>query len=94
MPLPILKNMAIKTTTNLDDIIECTVIFLSLPGTKAVTRVLLDPDGLLGRLKPGQAVIDLSTIDYIASTEMASAFTGKRHRIYGCTGFGDGGKCD
>ncbi|MDF2501618.1 MAG: 3-hydroxyisobutyrate dehydrogenase [Anaerosporomusa subterranea] len=64
-----------KTTTNLKDIAECDIIFLSLPDTKVVKAVLLGQ--LLGNLKKGQVVADLSTINYTASTEIAKALEEK-----------------
>ncbi len=37
------------------------VIFLSLPGGPQVESVVAGEDGLLGRLRPGQLIVDLST---------------------------------
>jgi len=67
----------VKTTTGLQDIAACDIIFLSLPDTKVVKEVLLGENGLLGSLKKGQVVADLSTIHYTASIEIAKALEDK-----------------
>lgn len=65
------------TTTKLQDMAQCDIIFLSLPDTKVVKMVLLGENGLLGSLKKGQIVADLSTINYTTSMEIAKAFEEK-----------------
>lgn len=67
----------IHATTNLQEITQCHLIFLSLPNSAAVKSVLLGKDGLLGGLKKEQIVADLSTIDYTASIEIAKALEKK-----------------
>ena len=62
-------------TTNLNDIAACDIIFLSLPDTKVVKDVLLVK--LLGDLRQGQVIADLSTIHYTASVEIAKALEAK-----------------
>ena len=66
-----------KTTTNLQDIAKCDLIFLSLPNTKVVQEVLLGDKGIVWSLNPGQIVADLSTIHYSTSTEIARIFETK-----------------
>jgi len=66
-----------QATVKLQDIAACDIIFLSLPDTKAVKRLLLGENGLLGSLRKGQIVADLSTINYTASTELAEALAEK-----------------
>jgi 3-hydroxyisobutyrate dehydrogenase-like beta-hydroxyacid dehydrogenase len=51
------------------------IIFLSLPDTEIVVSVMRD---LMPRLRPGTIVADTSTIDYLATVEIAQA----------CDGFG------
>lgn len=72
-----LEQKGVKTTTDMQEIAKCDIIFLSLPDTKVVKAVLLGEKGLLGSLKKGQVVADLSTINYTASTEIAKALAGK-----------------
>lgn len=72
-----LEQKGVKTTTNLQDIAGCDIIFLSLPDTQIVKVVLLGEKGLLGSLKKGQIVADLSTINYTASTEIAKVLAEK-----------------
>ena len=61
----------IATAASLTALSDCEVVFLSLPDTQIVEKVLLDPAGLVALLKPGAIVCDLSTIDYMASTRIA-----------------------
>jgi len=63
----------ISTASAFADFADCDIVFLSLPDTHIVEKVLLGNDGLLEFLKPGAIVCDLSTIDYMASTRIAEA---------------------
>jgi 3-hydroxyisobutyrate dehydrogenase-like beta-hydroxyacid dehydrogenase len=45
-------------------------IFLSLPNTEIVERVILGEDGIVQTGKPGLIVVDLSTIGYMATLEI------------------------
>ncbi|MDR3562982.1 MAG: NAD(P)-binding domain-containing protein [Negativicutes bacterium] len=74
---PEFQKRGVKTTTDLQDIAACDIILLSLPDTKIVKQVLLGENGLLGSLKKGQVVADLSTIHYTASVEIAKALEAK-----------------
>ena len=47
--------------------------FLCLPNAAVVQQILLGEAGLLARLKPGQVVVDLSTITYSATAEIGRA---------------------
>jgi 3-hydroxyisobutyrate dehydrogenase-like beta-hydroxyacid dehydrogenase len=67
----------IKTTEKLDAIALCDIIFLSLPNTEVVKQVLLGEKGIIGSMKKGQIVCDLSTIHYTATTEIAKALEQK-----------------
>ena len=60
-------------TTNLAGLADSDVVFLCLPNAAIVENVLSGKDGLLARLKPGQIVVDLSTITYSATTELGQA---------------------
>ncbi len=60
-------------TTNSADLADADVIFLSLPGSAAVQAVLTGENGLLPGLRQGQLVVDLSTITWSATVEIARA---------------------
>jgi 3-hydroxyisobutyrate dehydrogenase-like beta-hydroxyacid dehydrogenase len=60
-----------KTTTNLPDIAQANIIFLSLPNSEIVERVLLGEKGLIDKLGKGQILVDLSTITYATTLEIA-----------------------
>ncbi|MFU2208242.1 NAD(P)-dependent oxidoreductase [Solidesulfovibrio sp. C21] len=66
-PKAVNQTLAAGTTargaTCLADFADRNVVFTRLPLPREVKNVLLGPDGLLARLKPGAIVIDLSTID-------------------------------
>ena len=53
------------------------VIFLSLPGAPEVRAVCLGPDGLVALARPGQVVIDCSTVPVALARELAGAFTAR-----------------
>lgn len=67
----------IATASALSDFADREIIFLSLPDTHIVEKVLLGKNGLLEFLKPGTIVCDLSTIDYMASTRIAKSCESK-----------------
>jgi len=60
-------------TTNVSELADADIIFLCLPNGKIVHEFLLGEDGLIRRLKPGQTVVDLSTITHTTTTAVASA---------------------
>ena len=60
-------------TTNVSELADADIIFLCLPNGKIVHEFLLGEDGLIRRLKPGQTVVDLSTITHTMTTAVASA---------------------
>ena len=57
--------------------LQCDTIFLSLPGEVEVRGVCLGAMGLLDNARPGQTIVDCSTIPVKASQEIAAAFAGK-----------------
>ena len=61
-----------KATRNVQDLAECALIFLSLPNDSVVRAVVLGENGLLPKLSAGQIVVDLSTITYDATKEIAA----------------------
>lgn len=60
-------------TTDVSELADADIIFLCLPNGKIVHEFLLGEDGLIRRLKPGQTVVDLSTITHTTTTAVASA---------------------
>jgi 2-hydroxy-3-oxopropionate reductase len=52
---------------------ETSVIILMLPNSPDVERVVLGPQGLLGGVRAGQTVIDMSTISPLVSQKVAAA---------------------
>jgi len=66
-----------ETSTNLSEIAKADIIFLSLPNTKIVKEVLLGENGLIKHCREGLIVVDLSTITYKGTLEIASSFKEK-----------------
>jgi len=60
-----------STTSDISEVAKADIIFLSLPNTKIVKSVLLGEKGLIKHLKKGQIVVDLSTITYTGTLEIA-----------------------
>jgi 3-hydroxyisobutyrate dehydrogenase-like beta-hydroxyacid dehydrogenase len=70
---PEFESKGASGTTNLAGLADSDVVFLCLPNAAIVENVLSGKDGLLARLKPGQIVVDLSTITYSATTDLGQA---------------------
>lgn len=66
-----------RTTTNLLDVAEADIIFLCLPHSKAVQSVISDEKGIMAELKPGQILVDFSTIKYSTTIEIAQVLEEK-----------------
>jgi 3-hydroxyisobutyrate dehydrogenase-like beta-hydroxyacid dehydrogenase len=60
-----------RTATNLPDIAQANIIFLSLPNSEIVESVLFGEKGLIDKLGKGQILVDLSTITYATTVEIA-----------------------
>lgn len=58
-------------TQDLSEIANADIIFLSLPNSQVVNNVLLGEKGLIHCLTEGQIVVDLSTINYSTTLEVA-----------------------
>ena len=67
----------IEIAKSYEEFAECDLIFLSLPNSKVVEKVLFGDDGLVGYLKAGQIVVDLSTIQYSTTLVIESKFKEK-----------------
>ena len=68
---PAFKEKGIKTSTNIKDTYDSDAIFLCLPDTKIVEKVLIHENGLIDNLKAGQIVVDCSTIGVLESQNIA-----------------------
>ncbi|MDR0467049.1 MAG: NAD(P)-dependent oxidoreductase [Deltaproteobacteria bacterium] len=66
-----------KTTTSVQDLAGCDIIFLCLPEDEAVKAVLTGEKGLLPLFIQGQTVVDLSTITYTTTVELAASLAAK-----------------
>lgn len=66
-----------QTTTNLQEIVLADIIFLCLPDSSVVHNVLLGEKGIINQLRKGQIVIDLSTIKYATTIEIAKGLEEK-----------------
>ena len=65
------EQKGVRTTTNLAEVVQAEIVFLSLPGTQAVQDVLVGRNGIIDKLGKGQIVVDLSTMSYTATLELA-----------------------
>ncbi len=68
------RAQGIRTTTHPADLAAADTVFLCLPGTKEVQALLLGPDSFV---RAGQTVVDLSTIDYTATLDLAQALAAR-----------------
>ena len=68
---PQFEQKGVRTTTNLAEVVQAEIVFLSLPGTQAVQDVLVGRNGIIDKLGKGQIVVDLSTMSYTATLELA-----------------------
>ena len=65
---------ALSTPADLSN--ECDVVFLCLPNGDVVESVVFGPKGLCENFRPGQIIVDLSTIDFMQSQEIAGKMKG------------------
>ena len=71
MPDELREGGAVACATPADVAAEAECLILMLPDTPDVERVLFGADGAAQRLKPGTTVIDMSSIDPIATRDFA-----------------------
>jgi 3-hydroxyisobutyrate dehydrogenase-like beta-hydroxyacid dehydrogenase len=74
---PPLQAKGARTSTAIGDTVDADIIFLCLPSAEVVTAALLGEAGIADKLKPGQLVVDTSTITYGATLEIAKALAGR-----------------
>lgn len=67
------RDNGVRTTSDPADLADAHLLFLCLPGTEAVRSFLLTDAGLAAAVRPGQVVVDLSTIAYGATVELSTA---------------------
>ncbi|MCR4431156.1 MAG: NAD(P)-dependent oxidoreductase [Tepidanaerobacteraceae bacterium] len=60
-----------RATKYLKEVAEAEIIFMSLPESKIVLDVLFGENGLARNLRKGQIIVDLSTITYNTTLEIA-----------------------
>jgi len=60
-------------TTDAAALADSDILFLCLPNSEVVQSFLLGDGGVIGRLRQGQTVVDLSTIGYNATVEIGRA---------------------
>jgi len=71
------RDKGVIATTNATDLAETDILFLCLPNTEVVQSFLLGESGVIGRLRQGQTVVDLSTIGYNATVEIGRVLEAK-----------------
>jgi len=71
------RDKGARGSTDVASLADADVIFLCLPSAKLVKDFVLREGGLLSLIGPGQTVVDLSTITYSATTELARALAAK-----------------
>lgn len=72
-PYAELERAGARPVSKAQEMAEVDVLFLCLPHGEAVREVLFGADGLAARLRPGQLVVDTSTITYNTTIEIAQA---------------------
>jgi len=65
------QEKGLKITTNIEDTLDSDYIFLCLPNLDIVKEAVLGDNGLLKHLKPGQTIVDFSTISYLGAVDIA-----------------------
>src|SRR5436190_929269 len=73
----IFRDRGATGSTDIADLADADVIFLCLPNGKVVQDIVLGEGGLIGRLTPGQIVVDLSTITHSTTHLVASALAAR-----------------
>ena len=72
------QKIGVETSSRLMDVAQADLIFFSLPNTEIVRNVILGENGLFPYLRKGQILVDLSTIKYRETTEIAEALEGRK----------------
>ena len=64
-------------STDVADLADADILFLCLPSARIVHDIVLGVGGLASRMKPGQTLVDLSTITHSATQAVAGALEAK-----------------
>ncbi len=70
---PALREAGAHPVAHAVELADAELVFLCLPHGDVVREVLFGPDGLAARMRPGQIVVDTSTIAYNTTLEVATA---------------------
>lgn len=65
------KVKGIKCTTDKSKTADAYIIFLCLPDEKIVNKILFAEDGIADKMRPGQIIVDCSTVNYLSAVEIA-----------------------
>src|SRR4029450_6234962 len=71
------QNGAAVATRSADVAAASNVVITMLPDSAAVEQVVLGAEGLLGHLRPGGLVMDMSTVDPMLTDRLAAAAAAK-----------------
>lgn len=73
-PLARLAPHGVAAAGTIADVMQCDVVFLSLPSGEVVQELAQRPGGMLEAARPGQILVDLSTSSVRGTRELARAF--------------------
>jgi len=76
-PVDALVSCGARACTRAELAEACDVIFTMLPNGPQVEEVLLGPDGLAARMRPGQVFIDCSSVAPLVSRRIAAALAAR-----------------
>jgi len=77
-PLVPFADQGVHTTTNVTELAEAQIIFLCLPDAQVVREFLLGKQGLSHSLRPGQVIVDTSTISYAMAQKIHAVLVEKQ----------------
>src|SRR5581483_5243658 len=79
-PVRDLEKLGAASARTYAEVASADIVLTMLPNTAVVTDVITGPQGLLAHVRPGTLVVDMSTIDPLATDRIAAAVSAK-----GCT---------
>ncbi|MFC4354280.1 NAD(P)-dependent oxidoreductase [Chryseomicrobium palamuruense] len=78
------KEKGYQSTNDIGEATDSDYIFLCLPNLEIVKDVVLGENGLIHKLKPGQVIVDFSTISYLGAIEIAEKCKEKNIEFLDC----------
>jgi 3-hydroxyisobutyrate dehydrogenase-like beta-hydroxyacid dehydrogenase len=75
---PQFERLGAKATSDIGRLVDTDVLFLSLPNSEVVESTLLGDHGLADKLRPGQIVVDTSTISYASTMKIAEGLARRK----------------